>query len=248
MIFFTIIVIQLLIYKDKYLPSSKSKKSKGNICIIIDDFGYTENNLARDFLNLSNDFTISVIPGKIYSEDIAHMAYKYGFEVMIHMPMEPYNWEKDNKHRYCITDDLTAQEVESVVNKAFIEIPIAQGMNNHQGSKATENLELMKYLARSLKKIDKFFIDSYTSQESKAFITMRQFGVPTDIRQVFLDNINHPDSIKSKLDELVELSSIMNYAIGIGHVKHETYKILLNEIPKLKKEGYSFLLASEVVR
>ena len=96
--------------------------------------------------------------------------------------------------------------------------------------------------------MDKYFLDSYTSSNSKAFITMRQNGVKTEVRQIFLDNIQHPDSIKSNLDKLLKLSHSMDVAIGIGHVKEGTYKILKEQLPILKDMGYQFLNVSEIVR
>ena len=237
-----------LIFNKKDKASLEKNQIKGKICIIIDDFGNSENDLHRDFLTLSNDITISIIPGQSYSEDIAHMAYKYGFEIMVHMPMEAYDWNHNQLDKYILTTNLNYKQVYRKLENAFIEIPNALGINNHQGSKATENVQLMKNVARSLGKMKKYFIDSYTSVNSKAFITMRQNGVKTEIRQIFLDNVEHPDSIMENLDKLIELSHSMDVAIGIGHVKEETYKILKEQIPILKAQGYHFLNVSEIVR
>ena len=158
------------------------------------------------------------------------------------------DWDGENENTYQLTEQLNFDEVFKLVENAFEEIPSAIGMNNHQGSKATENLQLMKDLARSLKKLDKFFIDSYTSPESRAFITMRQFGVKTEVRQIFLDHQEHPDSIRQKLNELLKLTEVMEVVVAIGHVKPVTYEILKEEIPRLKQEGYVFMNASDVVR
>ena len=120
-------------------------------------------------------------------------------------------------------------------------------MNNHQGSKATANLQLMKNVARSLKNLDKFFLDSFTNPESRGFITMRRYGVPTQLRQVFIDHKENEDHIKYQLDSLKQLSHTMNIAIGIGHAKPITLEILKKEIPRLESEGYKFISLSEAV-
>ena len=249
-IFFTIALccIILLIINQQKSISHSDIPIKGKICIIIDDFGNSENDLHRNFLTLPNDITISIIPGESYSEDISYMAYKYGFEIMVHMPMEAYDEKANFLNNYLLTSNLNYNQVYDKLENAFLEIPHALGINNHQGSKATENVQLMKNVARSLKSMDKYFIDSYTSPNSKGFITMRQNGVKTDVRQIFLDNIDHPDSIKKNLDKLVELSHSMDIAIAIGHVKENTYQVLDKEIPILKKKGYQFLRASEIVK
>ena len=67
-------------------------------------------------------------------------------------------------------------------------IPEANGLNNHQGSRATETPRLMKLLAGVLKDENKFFIDSRTTMNTLAEETMRQFDVPTNRRNIFLDN------------------------------------------------------------
>ena len=121
-------------------------------------------------------------------------------------------------------------------------------MNNHQGSKATESLQLMKDVARTLKKMDKFFLDSFTNPESRGYITMRRYGVPTQLRQVFLDHVESPHQIKTNLDSLAALSHEMDIAVGIGHVKPITLEVLKKEIPRLKSEGYRFIRLSQAVR
>ncbi len=249
-VLFSVVVFLFIIFVkfNFFLNDEQNSQIKGKICIVIDDFGYSENDLHRDFLTLPNDISISIIPGYSYSEDIAHMAYKYGFETLIHMPMEAHKIDLNDNNEYLLTTNLNYDQIYNKIENAFVEIPYASGINNHQGSKATENIQLMKNIARSLKKMNKFFLDSYTSINSKAFMIMRQNGVKTEVRQIFLDHINDPDSIKVNLEKLVSLSHKMDVAIGIGHVKEETYKILKEEIPKLKKLGYEFLNVSDIVR
>ena len=126
---------------------------------------------------MEKDFSIAIIPGHIYSQSIGEIADSLGFEIIIHMPMEPYNYDSLSEKGFILSESLNANEVEERIDLAFLEIPSAVGMNNHQGSKATASLQLMKNVARSLKNRNKFFLDSFTNPESRGFITMRRFGV-----------------------------------------------------------------------
>ena len=221
---------------------------KGTICLVIDDFGYAHNETIDGYFSMDKDFTVAIIPGHLYSQSLGKIADSLGFETIIHMPMEPYNYDNLSEKGFILSESLNANEVEERIDLAFLEIPMAVGMNNHQGSKATANLQLMKNVARSLKKRDKFFLDSFTNPESRGFITMRRFGVKTELRQVFLDHIEDTLYIQNQLDSLVQLSHFMDVAIGIGHVKPITLEILKKEIPRLKSEGYNFVPLSKVVR
>ena len=240
------IIIGFLIFR--ILICQSNVEYKGTICLVIDDFGYAYNQTIDDYFSMEKDFTVAIIPGHLYSESIGIIADSLGFETIIHMPMEPYAYDSISEKDFILSELLNASEVEERINLAFLEIPTAVGMNNHQGSKATANLQLMKNVARSLKKRNKFFLDSFTNPESRGFITMRRFGVKTELRQVFLDHIEDTLYIQKQLDSLVQLSHSMDVAIGIGHVKPITLDILKKEIPRLKSDGYNFVPLSEIVR
>ncbi|MBC8255724.1 MAG: divergent polysaccharide deacetylase family protein [Candidatus Marinimicrobia bacterium] len=238
-----------------YLIFSKSESklflfhpsAKGTICLVIDDFGFAMNSDVEDFLQLNENITAAIIPGTPYAEQIGKYAQSIGVETIIHMPMESH--EVDNtEYPISLNEKLNAALVEERIQYAFEEVPTALGMNNHQGSKATENLQLMKNIARTLKNLNKFFLDSFTNPESRGYITMRRYGVPTQLRQVFLDHVESPIQIKTNLDSLAALSHEMDIAVGIGHVKQITLEVLQKEIPRLESEGYRFIRLSQAVR
>ena len=224
-----------------------TQEIKGTICLIIDDYGFIFNDMVRDFLQLDQNITAAIIPGSPYAKNIGWYTDSLNIESIIHMPMESYE-RKKIKYEIDLSEELNATLIEDRVRRAFAEVPTALGMNNHQGSKATENLQLMKGLARVLKKMDKFFLDSFTNPESRGYITMRRYGVPTQLRQVFLDHVEDIDIIKANLDSLVTLSHHMEIAVGIGHVKPVTLEVLKEEIPRLEAEGYRFIRLSQAVR
>jgi len=240
------IIIGFLIFR--ILICQSNLEYKGTICLVIDDFGYAYNQTIDDYFSMEKDFTVAIIPGQLYSESIGKISDSLGFETIIHMPMEPFDYDSLSDKHFILSEHLNANEVEERINLAFLEIPMAVGMNNHQGSKATADLQLMKNVARSLKKRNKFFLDSFTNPESRGFITMRRFGVKTELRQVFLDHIEDTLYIQKQLDSLVQLSHSMDVAIGIGHVKPITLDILKKEIPRLKSDGYNFVPLSKIVR
>ena len=77
--------------------------------------------------------------------------------------------------------------------------------------------------------------------------TMRSVGVLTARRHIFLDNDLNIDNISKQLDKLVALSQKKGMAIGIGHVKANTLKVLEREIPILLERGFEFKFVSQVV-
>ena len=229
------------------LEKEQDRIVKGTICLVIDDFGFAQKTDVQNFFQINKNITMAIIPGTPYAKTIGMYADSIGVETIIHMPMESHN-EDNIKYTVSLNEKLNAALVEEKIQFAFNEVPTALGMNNHQGSKATENLQLMKDIARTLKNMDKFFLDSFTNPESRGYITMRRYGVPTQLRQVFIDHVEDPATIKFNLDSLAILSHHMDIAVGIGHVKPITLEVLKKEIPRLESEGYRFIRLSQAVR
>ena len=216
------------------------------IVLVIDDFGYRNDSVSDRFLNLPVPLTCAVLPGHSQSASIAKKALKSGKEVIIHMPMES-SVSMTGEDEFKLKVGMTSEEIEWRLNEALKEIPEAIGINNHQGSKATTNGKVMGVVASVLKNKNKFFLDSRTSSKTVGEKTMRSVGVLTARRHIFLDNDLNIDNISKQLDKLVALSQKKGMAIGIGHVKANTLKVLEREIPILLERGFEFKFVSQVV-
>ena len=226
--------------------NEESIESSGVIVLVIDDFGYRNDSVSDGFLNLPIALTCAVLPGHPQSSSIAKKAIKSGKEVIIHMPMQSSLGAK-GEDDYKLKVGMTSDEIEWRLNEALKEIPEAIGINNHQGSKATTDGKVMGVVASVLKQKNKIFLDSRTSSKTVGEKTMRTYGVPTARRHVFLDNELDIDKISQQLEKLVKVSKKNGIAIGIGHVKSNTLKVLKEEIPKLSDKGYEFKFLSQVV-
>ena len=216
------------------------------IVLVIDDFGYRNDSVSDRFLNLPVPITCAVLPGHSQSASIAKKAIKSGKEVIIHMPMES-SVSMTGEDEFKLKVGMTSEEIEWRLNEALKEIPEAIGINNHQGSKATTNGKVMGVVASVLKNKNKFFLDSRTSSKTVGEKTMRSVGVLTARRHIFLDNDLNIDNISKQLDKLVALAQKKGMAIGIGHVKANTLKVLEREIPILLERGFEFKFVSQVV-
>ena len=76
---------------------------------------------------------------------------------------------------------------------------------------------------------------------------MRSRGVPTIRRHVFLDNEDNNNKIREQLYKLADKAELKGLAVGIGHAKTNTLKVLKQEIPRLKEHGFKFQFASFAV-
>ena len=219
----------------------------GVIVLVIDDFGYRNDNISDGFLNLSIPITCAIIPGHTASKKFAEKAVSYGKEVIIHMPMESENYSP-GEDEYKLLTSMTSELLENKLIQAFESLPEAIGMNNHQGSKATSDSKTMTVLASVLKDRGKYFIDSRTSSLTIGEKTMISFGVPTARRNIFLDNNNDLDKIEEQMNKLANSAKKNGFAVGLGHARKNTLSVLEKVVPDLLDKGFVFQFASQVVK
>ncbi len=219
----------------------------GVIVLVIDDFGYRNDNISDRFLNLSIPITCAIIPGHIASKKFAKKAVSYGKEVIIHMPMESENYSP-GEDEYKLLTSMTSELLENKLIQAFESLPEAIGMNNHQGSKATSDSKTMTVLASVLKDRGKYFIDSRTSSLTIGEKTMISFGVPTARRNIFLDNNNDLDKIEEQMNKLANSAKKNGVAVGLGHARKNTLSVIEKVVPDLLDKGFVFQFASQVVK
>ena len=219
----------------------------GVIVLVIDDFGYRNDNISDGFLNLSIPITCAIIPGHTASKKFAEKAVSYGKEVIIHMPMESENYSP-GEDEYKLLTSMTSELLENKLIQAFESLPEAIGMNNHQGSKATSDSKTMTVLASVLKSRGKYFIDSRTSSLTIGEKTMTSFGVPTARRNIFLDNNNDLDMIEEQINKLANSAKKNGVAVGLGHARKNTLSVLEKVVPRLLDKGFVFQFASQVVK
>ena len=230
----------------KLSPEEVPPQIKGKIAIIIDDFGYRNDEISDGFLDLNAALTYAIIPGHEHSRSFSEKAVNAGYEVIVHMPME--NTGKTyGEEEFVLTTDMDNATITRRINYALAQIPAAIGMNNHQGSKASADQYVMSAIAKVLKKENKFFVDSRTTIETIAEATMEIYGVPTARRNVFLDNNDDEEEIKKQLMKLVRKAERDGSSIGIGHVKPKTLKVLQKQIPILQKQGFKFEFVSKML-
>jgi len=231
-----------------YLVLKGELRQKPKLAIVIDDFGYSNSDVIRKYFQVSEKLTLSVIPGHPYSRWTASEGKKFNKEIIIHMPMEPERQEYGmGEDQYMIRQTMRSFEVEQRISDAKMSLPEAVGMNNHMGSLATADAEVMGMVMKSLKEKGLFFVDSFTSPRSVAYEVAKVQGLPAACRSVFLDNNKDKSEIQAQFEKAIDVAKRRGSAIAIGHVYLETLEVLEHLIESGKFSGITLCFASEIV-
>jgi polysaccharide deacetylase 2 family uncharacterized protein YibQ len=228
------------------LQGKAAPPEKGKLAIIIDDFGGGVAG-TREMMELEISLTFAVIPHRNSSQREAQEARERGYQVLLHMPMEPLN-EKLPPGPGAITAGMAPEEIREAVAAALEEVPGAVGVNNHMGSKVTAREELMLPFLEAVGERGLFFIDSRTTNKSVAAALARQLAIPTAENRIFLDNERELESIKAQLRRAAELAREEGEVIAIGHVHPAMAQALQEFVPELEEQGVELVFASQLAR
>ena len=203
---------------------SGTAKELPRVAIIIDDMGY-HHQLGADLLALEMNLTFSFLPHAPFSREQAEQAWQQGHDILVHMPMEARDTREDpGPGTLYLADSL--ELLAGKVAQNLASVPHAVGINNHMGSRYTEDRSGMHQFFKLLAGQDMLFVDSLTSSASLAMETARLMGFKAARRDVFLDNVQTQEGICRQLELLVKEASTRGWAIGIGHPNEATVTAL----------------------
>jgi len=214
-----------LIFRQPLLPQ---------VSIIIDDLGYG-GGVTEQILAMKVPLTLSVLPKKAYSKYIASRAKELGFQVLLHLPMEPYGYPQEDPGSGALLVEMEEEKIRETLIQNLEEVPGVVGVNNHMGSRFTAHEEKMTLVLEELKKQGLFFIDSRTSNHSVAYHLAKTMGVPAAYRHIFLDTDQRAEMVKVNIRQLAAVALKEGKAIAIGHPYPTTISILQEMLPELEE-------------
>ncbi len=216
------------------------------IAVIIDDCGY---NLlpCKYSSSIKAPITFSILPDLMHSVKVAECVHANDKEVMLHLPLEPHEIMEKYPKDYLIKTAMTKGAIENILRKSLDTIPNLSGVNNHTGSKATEDRRTMSIIFVILKERGLFFVDSLVTNHSICRTLAEEMHLPFSTRNTFLDNENDRTYIEGQFAHLADQAKNQGYAIAIGHARSLTLQIVKEQTEKLEKEGFQFVTVKELI-
>ena len=223
---------------------AKQRRGRGEIVLIIDDLGFEGQPLER-VMSLDPNINCAILPNAESAAEFAEKLNARGFEILCHLPMEPRGTEAPGRN--AILTSMSDDEIARATRENVRAIPHARGVNNHMGSLATTDRRVMNSVIGALPE-GMYFIDSRTAGGSIAGEVARERHVRTATRHVFLDDVPTEDSVRKQLEMLADTAERRGIAVGIGHPRPATMRVLAQMLPELRARGFRLVRASEVVR
>ena len=216
------------------------------IAVVLDDVGVARNH-AELAIDLPGVITLSFMT---YADGVADMAARArakGHELMLHVPMEPLGHEID-AGPHVLTVGASDGELLKRLAWGLDRFPGYIGINNHMGSRFTQDERGMQVVLAELKRRNLLFLDSRTISNTVGDKLAVRMGVPHVMRDVFLDNEMDEAAVIKQLMQAERVAASKGQAIAIGHPHPATIAAIRAWMPKAEARGFVIVPLSAVAK
>jgi hypothetical protein len=223
-----------------------AQKNKPMIALVIDDMGLDLKRSARA-LRLPATVTMAYIPysSKIEEQTVAALAA--GHEIIVHVPMEPERKSADPGPDFLGTQ-YPPEEIRRRIIKDLAAFDGYVGINNHMGSKFTQDRAGLEIVMQELKKRGLLFLDSRTIGTSIAEEVAKEYDLPSSHRDVFLDDEETDSFTEAALIHAENIARKKGSVIAIGHPRDITLKALAAWLSTLERKGFQLVPLTTVIQ
>jgi len=218
------------------------------VAILIDDIGQDMNAL-HELLEINAPLSFAVLPRQPHSAEAAKRIHLKNRDILLHLPMEPKSYPEDRPGNGALFLSMTDKEIRTQFQRNLETVPHAKGVNNHMGSRFTEDTEKMLVVMTTLKEKGLFFVDSRTTKDSKAREAANKIGVPFLARKIFIDNDqNYQASLENLTRWLEDPGMQGNGAVlFIGHPYPSTILAIRDAVSFMRAKGIEIVPVSKIV-
>ena len=217
------------------------------VSIVIDDLG-EDYRVFKDLIAMDVPFTYSVLPFRTHSVRIANEASKNNGEVILHLPLEPWNSSNHAINHGTLLTSMDEEQLRIQIEKNLEALPHLSGVSNHMGSKFTEDREKMEIILQAVREKELYFLDSRTTDKTVGYTLAQSMHIRTAQRKLFIDNTRDQQAVEKQLKKIPRLAEKNGGSVvAIGHPYPSTIAALKSYVPRLKEQGVTVVPLSQLV-
>lgn len=199
-----------------YARYHENTGDRPRIAIVLGRLGYSQSATHASIQQLPGAITLGFAPYAPRLADWISQARAAGHEVLLQIPMEPYNYPTNDPGPHTLLTSLSTED-----NIGRLEWMLGRGsgyvgITNFMGSRFTSSRDHVKPILGELKERGLLFLDAKAGHGSVAQELATELGVPNAASSRFLDLEASRVAIDARLFELERIAKSAGSAVGMG--------------------------------
>jgi uncharacterized protein len=220
---------------------------KPMIAIVIGGLGFNARATAQAIDELPPEVTLSFVPYASNLQTWINRARATGHEVLLELPMEPFDPDADDTGPQTLLAAATSQQ-----NMARLEHLLSRGagyfgVTNYQGARFATSAQASEPVVQALRRRGLVFLTSGIGQRTALSVEAQRAGLPTTAADRIIDARREAEAIDDQLLNLEALALQNQSAIGAGFA----YPVTMEQVGRWSRDiasrGYQLAPASAVL-
>lgn len=216
------------------------------VAIVIGGLGLSQTGTQQAIGRLPPEITLGFAPQGNSLGRWMQAARREGHEVVMQVPLEPFDFPNVSPGRNTLTVDASADENLKNLRWALSRTTNYTAVMNYMGARFSTSPEAMGAMMAELGKRGIGYVDDGSSARSLAPELALQHAVPFAAGDAIIDVVQDRSAILDKLDELERIARAKGFAIGTGNAFDLTVDAVSSWATEARKRGIEIVPISAV--
>jgi len=217
------------------------------VAIVIGGLGLSQTGTQYAIKKLPGTITLAFAPQGNSLDRWMQDARRTGHEIMMQVPLEPYDYPSVNPGRNTLTVEAPPAQNLRDLHWALSRITNYTGVMNYMGGRFVTDEEAMTPIMQDLSRRGLLYLDDGTSARSVAPELALKDGIPFAVGDTTIDTVRDPGEIMKKLDQLEATARAKGFAVGTGSAFEVTVDTVASWANEAVKRGIEIVPISAVV-
>ena len=225
-------------------PWSGARGAK--IALIIGGLGISQTSTQKAIRALPPEITLAFAPQGNSLSRWAQTARREGHEILLQIPMEPFDYPSVNPGRGTLLADTDPQQNLEELRRSMGKITNYSGVVNYMGARFMSETAAIQPIVREIAGRGLLFVDDGTSARSQAVSLSEEAKGAYATGDLVIDDVQEKDAILKKLEQLEASARASGSAIGTGTAFDLTVDAVAAWAQEAKKRGIEIVGVSAV--
>lgn len=216
------------------------------VAIVIGGLGLSQTGTQTAISKLPPEITLGFAPQGNSLGRWMQAARREGHEIVMQVPLEPFDFPNVNPGRNTLTVEAGADEILKNLRWTLSRTTNYAAVMNYMGARFSTSPEAMGVMMAELGKRGIGYVDDGSSARSLAPETALKNGVPFAAGDAIIDGVQDRGAILDKLDELERTARAKGFAIGTGNAFDVTVDAVASWATEARKRGIEIVPISAV--
>lgn len=222
-------------------------QGRPTIAVVIGGLGFNARATTQAIDELPPEITLSFVP---YANDLQSWidrARARGHEVMLELPMEPFDPDADDTGPQTLLATAPAQQNVARLEQLLSHATGYFGVTNYQGARFATSAQASQPIVQQLRRRGLVFISSGIGQRTALSVEAQRASLPNTAADRIIDSRREAEAIDDQLLNLEALALQNQSAIGAGFAYPVTMEQVGRWARDVEERGYELAPASAVL-